>query len=164
MYLLHLRRGVEIDGRNIDWLPYRAGFRFSFPSSSRPRNYFWDSSIVHVSRSPPPACAAHPRHYLRPPTSRRYYRPRPQVPCSQPPASCIFLHTLADISSPAQSVQVVMSISRYYPLSFPFYVSRAINRIGSLLISPRISRLHDTFMCPLPISNDVVNIVGQSIV
>lgn len=53
VYLLHLQRGVEIDGWNIDWLPYP---RDSASLFHPPRNPVWDSSIVHVSRSTP-ACA-----------------------------------------------------------------------------------------------------------
>lgn len=90
-----------------------AGFRFSFPPTSRPRNYFRDSSIVHVSRSAPPRArrAFSPLVLPTPSDIPALLSPLPQASCCSS-HSPLHLFTYARrYRACSQAVQIVTSIS-----------------------------------------------------
>lgn len=138
-----------------------AGYRFSFPPSSRPHDHFWDSSIVYVSRSPPPfACAVHPLPAL--PTTLRHpgaiIAPSPRLPAAAA-RRCIFLHTLAH-SEAFKLLCLSRDIARYL-LSVRFACNKSNRALPYFPRGHRDYTIHLYHVCAdLPISNDVVCIVG----
>lgn len=142
MYPLHLQRGVEIDGRNIDWLPYP---RDSASLFHPPRDLATTFGILRSCM----LVVRHPRHYLRPPTSRRYYRPFSQAPCCSHPPLHLFTCARRHIGPARSSWCVYLVISL---VVFSRYVSRVINRIGEFPYFPEdITITRYTCVLRLPI-------------